>query len=362
MADIDRFTQATQPVSLLDEQTGLSAIIQLIDGEPRLITGGVQSIESLKGFDPICDCWFYIGTELDSSGAGAAGDTVRVQIAAGDNPTLYPAIDLTYTLVAADAGDEEQLALNIANFLNSDNTFNQLWRAQRIQGNGCVYITAKKPGGQFERPNVDDFIVTSTGTTVVTRAQQSIKRQNKGTGLSRDPVDPRNGQLGTQASVIEVSGNLTSRFETVYNLKVDGSTTPQIFTLLPDPQEVRYVSSIAIDLTGNGVKFGQFGSKATLPTGLQINFKSNDIMISGQFLKTTDDLQAFHAQDPDNFGLYIQQGGDKLYVVRNFSPAIELRPQGEFINDDYVEIVVNDNLVSGISTIRAVVNGFNREF
>jgi hypothetical protein len=354
--------ESTQYISLVDENTGLKAKIELIDGEPRVITGGVQSIESLKGFDPICDCWFYIGTELDDNGAGNIGDTVRVQIAAGSNPSKYPAIDITYTLIADDAGDEEQLALNIANYLNADVTFNQLWRAQRIQGNGCVYITAKKPGGQYERPNVDDFQVTSTGTTIVTRAQQEIVRQNKGTGLTRDPVDPRNGQLGTQASVIEVSGNLTSRFINTFDLSVDGSVTPVKFTIPADAQEVKYISSIAFDVTGNGIKFGQFASKSTLPNGIQINFKSNDIMITGEFLKTTDDLQAFHAEDPDNFGLYIQKGVDKLYVVRNFSPAIELRPQNEFSIDDYVDIVVNDNLISGISDIRAIVNGFNREF
>ncbi len=85
-------------------------------------------------------------------------------------------------------------------------------------------------------------------------------------------------------------------------------------------------------------------------------------MVNGPFLQTTDDLQALHGEDPDNFGLYIQQGGDKLYVVKNFSPAVELRPQGEFVLDDYLEIVCNDDLLSGISSIRAVVQGFNREF
>lgn len=362
MADLDRFLKATQSVSLVDENTGLTANIELIDGQNSVRTFGIQAIESLRGFDPICDTYFYIGSELDSTGAGNPGDTIRVQIAAGDDITKYPAIDLTYTLIAADSGDEETLALNIANFLNQDSTFNQLWRAQRIQGNGCVYITSKKPGGQYERPNVGDFSVSSTGTTVVTAAFDSIIRRNKITGLTRDPVDPRQGQLGTQASVIEVAGNLTSRFTETFNLGVDGSGTPVTFTVNPDPQEVRFVSSIAIDITGNNIKFGQFASKTTLPTGIQINFKSNDIVVSGEYLKTTDDLQAYHAEDPDNFGLYVQQGGDKLYVVRNFSPAIELRPQGEFTIDDYVNLVVNDNLVSGISEIRAIVSGFNREF
>lgn len=359
---IDPELKASGTFKLVGGDEAHAVDVELIDGIRYLQVYGTQAIESLRGFDPIPDVWFYIGNELDSGGAGAIGDQVTVTIAAGDNPSLYPSINLTYTLIAEDVGDEEQLALNIANFLNTDSTFNNLWRAQRVQGNGCVYITSKKPGGQYERPNTDDFQVSATGTTTVTRAFDKIVRRNKITGLSRDPVDPRQGQLGTQASVIEVAGNLVSRFTETFDLKVDGSGAPVTFTVSPEVQDVKFISKIAFDITGNNIKFGQFASRSTLTNGVQFNFKSNDQEVIGAPVKTTDDLQAYLAEDPDNFGLYIQQGGDKLFVVKNFSPALELRPQGEFVVDDYLDLIVQDNLNSGINSIRALVYGFTREF
>jgi hypothetical protein len=364
MADLDRISQATQSVSLFDETTGLSANIELIDGQNSIRTFGIQAIESLRGFDPQADVWFYIGTELNSTGAGAAGDTIRVQIAAGDNPAVYPSIDVTYTLVMDDAGDEEQLALNLANFLNNSSPFNLLWRAQRIQGNGVVYITARKSGGQYERPNVNDFIVSSTGTTVVTRAYDSIIRRNKITGLARDPIDPRQGQLGIQGSVVQSEGDVTTRFQTVFpTLNVNASlATPSVFTISADTTEVRFVTSVVLSGRDNGIQFGRFlAENSTLVNGIQVSFKSNDSEVFRAPIRTTDDLLDLHAEDPDNFVLFFASGADKFTAVLEFGVPLEIRPQGEFLIDDYLSISIRDNL-TGVLQLRAIVSGFNREF
>lgn len=354
---------ATQPVSLIDETTGRAANIELIDGKNSLRTFGIQAIESLRGFDPQCDVWFYIGTELDSQGAGNIGDQVRIQIAAGDDAVEYPAIDLTYTLVAGDVGDEETLSLNIANFLNSDDTFNNLWRAQRIAGNGCVYISARKPGGQYERPNVGDFIVSATGTTTVTAAFDKIIRRNKITGLARDPVDPRQGQLGIQGSVVETAGDITSRFQTVFEgLNVNGSITPVEFQINADPTQVKFISSVTISGRDNGIQFSNFlGLNGALANGVTVELKSNDSTVVRAPIKTTDDFLDLHAEDPDNFVVFFASGDDKFTAKLEFSPPLELRPQGEFTIDDYLKITINDNLTS-INQLRAVISGFNREF
>lgn len=363
MGDLSQ-VNSSQYVSLVDETTGLTANIELVDGQNSLRTFGIQAIESLRGFDPQCDVWFYIGTELDSSGAGNIGDTVRVQIAAStDNPTDYPAVDLTYTLVASDVGDEEELSLNIANYLNSQASFNTLWRAQRIQGNGVVYITSRKPGGQYERPNVDDFIVTSTGTTVVTRAFDKIIRRNKITGLARDPVDPRQGQLGIQGSVVQTAGDVTSRFQTVFtDIAVDGSSTPVEFTENADATQVKFISSVTIAGRDNGIQFSDFlGINGALTNGVEVEFKSNDVMVIREPIRTTDDLLDFHAETPANFVIFFASGEDKVTAQLVFSPALEIRPQGEFSTDDYLLIRINDNLTQ-INELRAIVSGFNREF
>lgn len=363
MSDLS-LSNSTQPVSLYDENTGQSVKIELIDGEPRLITGGVQSIESLKGFDPICDVWFYFGTDTDASGIGSPGDEVRVQIAAGSVSGDYPAIDLTYTIQAGDV-DEDTAATNMASYLNADSTFADLWRAQKISNSGVVYITAKKPGSQFERPNTNDFQVSATGTTTVTAAFDKIIRRNKITSLARDPADPRQGILGIQGSVVQTEGDVTSRFQTIFSeLRVMGTSgAPVEFSVNADVTEVKFITNVVISGRGNGIKFGQFLSKnSPLTNGIRIKFKSNDFMATRESIKTTDDFLDFHAEDPDNFALFVQSGGDKFSAVLEFGSPLELRPQGEFTEDDYITIQVRDDLTSGLIQLRAVINGFNREY
>ncbi len=354
------------PIKITGSDEAQVADVQLIDGAPSLRTFGIQAIESLRGFDPIADVWFYIGTEENSSGAGAAGDTIRVQIAATlDNPTDFPAVDVTYTLISADAGDEEVLAVNLASYLNSQPSFSTLWRAQRISGSGVIYITARKPGGQYERPNTNDFIVTSTGTTVVTRAFDKIIRRNKITSLARDPADPRQGILGITGSVVQSEGDVTSRFTTLFqNLLVNGSVTPVVFEVPAHATEVRFISKVVFGGRGSGIQFGKFLSQSGtgLTNGILISYKSNDF--SGQLepVKTTDDFVDFVAGDPDNFALYIQSGGDKFIATLEFNVPLELRPQGEFASNDYFRITIRDNLTSGVTSLRAAATGFNREF
>ena len=339
------------------------ADVELIDGKPSIRTFGVQAIESLRGFDPICDVWFYIGTEEDSTGSGDIGDTVRIQIAADDDPSVFPAIDETYTLVSGDETSEETLSLNIANFLNTSTPFNQLWRAKRIAGNGVVYITARKPGGQYERLNSGDFQVTTTGTTTVTISDNKIVRRNKITGLARDPADDRQGQLGVQGSVTQSAGDVTNRFQTLFDsINVNGSGTPVNFTVSADPTEVKFISSVTIAGRDNGIQFSNFmGINNELSTGIIVSFKSNDITVVRAAVKSTDDLLDLHAEDPDNFVVFFASGEDKLTAELKFDPALELRPQNEFAVDDYITVTVNDNLTS-VNQLRLIINGFNREF
>jgi len=355
--------EASSVIRIVGGDEVYAADVQLIDGAPSLRTFGIQAIESLRGFDPIADTWFYFGTEEDSSGAGDIGDTVRVRIAASlDNPTDFPAVDLTYVLVAEDVGDEEKLAANVTSYLNSEISFSTLWRAQRIPNSGAVYVTAKKPGSIFERPNLNDFRVDTTGTTIVTVAFDKIVRRNKITSLARDPADPRQGILGIQGTVVQTEGDLTGRFQTVFpTLNINGSVTPVNFRIEAHPTEVVFISSIDFAGQDTNIKFGQFLGEAAKPNGIQVTFKSNNFMVTREPIKTTDDFLDFHAEIPANFVLYSASGGDKFTAVLVFGSPIELRPQGEFAIDDYLQISIRDNL-TGITSLRAIVNGFNREF
>lgn len=343
------------------------ADVILDDGIRKLAALADVTVNSLRGFDPIADTWFYIGTENDDDGTiGTAGDTIRVQIAAGPDASLYPAVDVTYTLTAGDAlSDEDNLATNVAANLNANGTFSALWRAQKISGSGCVYITAKRPGSHYQRPNPGDFTVTKTGTITVTPAFDDVITRQKTTSLARDPADPRQGILGIQGSVIQTEGDVTTRFQTVFpNLLVNGSVTPVEFTISADPTEVKFITKVAFGGRGNGIKFGQFLSKAGsgLTNGILVSYKSNDFMAQREPIKTTGDFLDLHAEDPDNFSIYVQAGGDKFIAVLEFPSPLELRPQGEFGTDDYLTISIRDDITSGITQLRAIVTGFNREY
>lgn len=352
-------------VKITDDNETSTVAIDMIDGKPSIRTVGTQNIELIRGFDPICDTWFFIGTEQDSSGIGDIGDQIRIQIAAStDNPTSFPAVDLTYTITGSDT-TEEILATNIESFLNSESSFNNLWKSEKISNSGVVYISSKKPGSQFERPNSNDFLVTATGTTVVTPAFDNIIRRNKVTTLSRDPTDPRQGILGIQGSVITTIGEITSKEQIVFsNLLVNGSSTPVNFRIEADPTNVKFINSVTFSSRGNGIKFGQFLSKSGsgLSNGIELSYKSKDVLVTREPLKTTDDILDFHAEDPDNFGLFIQSGGDKIIAILKFRSPIEIRPQSEFAINDFLQIKIQDDLTSGITQLRAIIEGFSRGF
>ncbi len=369
MADLT-FEQSTQGVQLIDEITGQAAKIELIEGEPRLITGGVQSIESLKGRDPIADTWVYIGTENDSVGAGGIGDTVRIQIAAGDNVSIFPAVDVTSTLTATEAGSETELANLIVSDLNGDSNFSSRFRAQRIDLTATtVYITARLPGPADERPNVNDFQVTTTGTTVATRAFDNIIRRNKTTSLARDPSNPTLGILGISGSVVQGEGDVTGRIVQFAenggspDLLVNGSGTPVDFMIDPSATKERFFTSLRFEALGNGIQFTNFLSRNNnLTNGIELTIRSNNSEVTFPVIKATEDFASFFSRGPSDFDLFDVSGTDYFRATLSFTAPFQLFKQGTFATDDFIRVRIQDDLSSQIVQFQFIGFGFEREF
>lgn len=371
MADLT-FKEASQPVSVVDEETGLAVNIELIDGQKSLRTFGIQAIESLRGFDPIADTWFYIGTEQDSLGAGNAGDTVRIQIAAGDDPSIFPAVDVTTTLTATEAGDETALGNLIVSDLNSDPNFSSRFFARRLdQTATTVYISARLPGPADERPGVlpDAFEVTSTGTTVVTKAFQNIIRRNKVTSLARDPANPTLGVLGITGSVTAGEGDVTGRIvEFAQNggssdLTVNGSVTPVDFVINASPDKERFFTSLRFEALGNGIQFTKFLSQNTsLSNGVEVTIRSNNSEITFPAILATEDFASYWSRGPSDFDVFDVSGTDYFRATLNFEAPFQLFKQGTFATDDFIRVRIQDNLGSGISRFQFIGFGFEREF
>lgn len=344
------------------------ADVALINGAPHLRTFGIQDIESLRAFDPIADTWGYIGTEQDSIGVGAAGDTIRTQIAAGDNATLFPAVDVSTTVQAGDT--EEDLANRHVADLNSDPDFSLRYFARRVNNRAVtVYITAREPGPQGERPNVGDYLFTATGTTTVTAAFDNIIRRSKITSLARDPSNPTLGILGISGSVTASEGNISGRFiEFAENggssdLLVNGSGSPVDFTIPANVDNEKFITSLRFAAGGNGMKFGQFFSKnQTLTNGVEVTIRSNNAEFVFPLLKSTEDFKNNFSLGSDNFAYFRVPGTDHADATLSFPAPIQLFRQGTFGTDDFIRVRIQDDLNSGLSLFNFRAFGFTREF
>ena len=370
MVDVAK-DRSPSSVKIVGNDEVYAADVKLIGGDRRILAQAEIDVNSLRGSDPIADTWFFIGTELNSVGVGGAGDTVRVQILAGDNGTKFPAVDVTTVVVGG--WDEDDLAAAIVTNLNGNVNFTLNYSARKIYNEAVtVYITAKQPGPQGSRPNVGDFLVTTTGTTVATPAFDNIVQRQKNTSLARDPANPTLGILGISGSVSASAGEVTGRFVEFFedggassNLLVNGSVTPVVFTVPADAVKEKFIESIRFEIAGNGIKFGQFFSKSGaggLTNGVMLTIRSNNSEFTFPILKTTENFLNEFALGGDNFDLFIQAGSDQCRATLTFAAPFQMFKQGTFGVDDFLKVTIQDNITSGVSSFKALAFGFFRDF
>lgn len=368
MPDLNQ-TNATQTVRIAGGDENHEVDVILDGGVRKLAAKADVTVNSLRGFDPIADTWFFIGTEADTLGVGGPGDTVRVQILAGDDATKFPAVDVTTTVLAG--WEEVDLANAIVSNLNADANFSLNFSTRKLFLDAVtVYITAKRPGPEGARPNINDFLVTTTGTTVATRAFDNIVQRQKNTSLARDPANPTLGVIGISGSVSASSGEVTGRFVHFFenggsnNLRVNGSSTPVVFSILTDATRETFIESIRFEAAGNGIKFGQFFSKSggELTNGVSLKIRSNDSEFIFPALKATENFLNEFAFGPDNFNVFIQSGTDQCRATLTFGAPFQLFKSGTFTTDDFLSVTIQDNLSSGLTSFKALVSGFFRDF
>lgn len=346
-----------------------AADVVLNSGVRRLQTNADVTVNSLRGFDPIADTWFWIGTEINSTGVGDPGDTVTVSIAAAtDNPTLFPAINNATTVLVGD--DEDDLADRIVTNLNADLNFNPWYFARKVNDIAVmVHLTSRIPGPAYERPNPNDFEVFTTGTTIVTRAFDNLKRRQKNTSLARDPSNPTLGQLGISGSVVAGEGDVTGRIiEYATNggsddLRVNGSTTPVQFRIESSPDKERFFTSLRFDALGNGIQFTNFLSRnGALTNGVLITIRSRDEQVSFPPIRTTEDFASVFSRGPSDFDVYDVSGTDYFRATLNFSAPFQLFKQGTFSVDDFIQVTIRDDIRNGIQQFKFIGFGFERDF
>lgn len=379
ISNFDKTTDSDRPeVVVTDETSGRQAnIIQRSDGNNAVCTDATVTVEQLFGRDPLPDTFFTILT------AGAIGDTVRIQVAATSNDSTSPdrdlaAVDLTYTLVSADVGDEVQLAENIVSYLNGQASFDNAYlKADRVGGDtrAIVHITSTEfsMSGEFaERPNAGDFSVTPSGTTTVNVGFDNITARGKATSLARDPDNPhRLGILGISGSVVttpEAIGDLFvdfAEYSSSRDMLVDGSVTPVDFTITnTDTDNDIFINTLRFTAVAGSIKFQQFLSIATLTNGITVMIKSDDIvttLTAKPIINSEDFIDIF------DFGgiegtIITQPSGHHLKATWVFDNPFPLRQSGEFTTDEYIKVTIADDLTStSLDQLEFIAKGFKKE-
>lgn len=363
------------PINIADPSTADMAGVELIDGKYRLLTSAVTIIEQLFGRDNKATTWFYIGTADDASGVGSAGDTVTINLPAAVSPigtVLYPACNVVTTVTSGHTSDdspETELAKTIVSDFNSDSNCAKAWKAERIKDFSGVFISAKIFNEWGERTS---WTLSSTGTTVVTKAFNDIVRRGFSTELSRSPNNPRSGILAIAGTVTTIPGAVgDTRIELFEDgggssdLLVNGQGTPVEFTVPAHPTDVFWIQQIRCYGGGNGVKFDQFLSKSGsggLSNGIEVEIRSEDSVFTFPLIKTTEDFKNKFSTTPgSDFRIDVQSGIDQFIASYAPSQPFPLEPQGTFTTDDGLKITVQDNISSGISSLECAAWGFLRE-
>lgn len=361
----------------------LAATVKTKDFENALVTTGTLTAEVVAGFDDFADSWFLI------TAAGAIGDTIRIQIAEGAHDITvpdrdYPAVDLTYTLIAIDVGDEIKTRDNVINALNANLDFNVAMKSSRVQDNAIVHVGAKDIGEFGERPNANDFLVTTTGTTTIVLQgsdNNKVIRRNKQNSGQRDPRDQRLVTQGISGIVQAVPGaagdifiqNATDDGTPVVDqggtgdadLRVAGSLgTPMEFFIPADAEKDLFITELRFYAGGNGIQFSNFLSKnGAITNGVEVSIISDEVSLLSLPLRTTEDFKNKWAfGSGSNFRLDAVSGTDQILAVLLFDNPFPLRKQGTFLSgDDEIRVLIRDNISSGIVEFEFLAVGFKRE-
>lgn len=366
---IPGFSDNHTQVQLVGADGLYQADVEILDGKKRMLTDSIVKVEEVFGQDRFADVWIYIGTAQNSIGVGNVGDTVRVQIAARDNATIWPAVDVTTTVTLAmtiATYPEVELAKQIIHDLNANMNFSMHFKSSLIKDTSHVHITAKVRGEWGERPNSGDFLVTTTGTTIALAAFDKIVMKGKSTSLSRDPFDPRVGILGISGTVSVIPGAVSAIYleHPTYlgsrDMNVNGSVTPVVFSIPLVPENDILIKEIRFFGNASSIKFGQFLSiNAPLANGILVEIKSEDDTFTTDPIYTTEDFK-HEWSFGGTFQLDDQPGLADFLASFVFETPFPIRAPGTFPIDDYLRVNIRDNL-SSINKLRVLVFGFTQE-
>lgn len=348
------------------------------DGITALPIDGQVTVTSTFGLDASPDTFFTI-VETGSIGCQWTIDIAGVTDPTGSERTA-PAFQKTFTIDAQTENDELAFRDAIITSLNLDNDFrnNCYFKAGPVSDRATIHIYSEKfsaTGEYWERPSAGSFQVTIGGTPsdgVVIVGFDNIISRSKPVSIFRDVDSPH--RLGS----FSIFGNVRVEAKELSDLyvaeaqnagssemTVNGSVTPVDFTIDASTLTDLFIESLIFDAQGSGIKYGNFLSRnQSIPNGLEITIKSDNIETTFPLIKTTEDFKnkfAALSGDGANFRLDIQAGADEMLAILRFQNPFILKIQGTYPVNDFIRVRVQDTLQSGISRLNFRAKGFQKE-
>lgn len=142
------------------------------------------------------------------------------------------------------------------------------------------------------------------------------------------------------------------------NMAVNGSGTPVEFTIDADATADTIVNGLAFSALDGGIKIDTFlGQNSALTNGLLVQVKSEDVTFEFEPITSTQEFDSqFAWGDGRSYELIFASGNDSM--VSRFGPTVPflLKAQGTFATDDFIKVIVRDNL-SSINQLRLTLFG-----
>jgi len=154
------------------------------------------------------------------------------------------------------------------------------------------------------------------------------------------------------------------------DMRVDGSTTPVVFTFPCDASKDSFINEIRMFGGCNGIKFGQHLCKnTTLTNGIKIEIRSDAQTLVLPLMENTEDYKnkmSFGPGGPGgHFRIDVQSGADQFVAGFNFgTPAIIRKCGTAPTPDDFIAITIQDDLTGSqggnLQEFSGLVQGFKR--
>lgn len=141
-------------------------------------------------------------------------------------------------------------------------------------------------------------------------------------------------------------------------MAVNGSITPIEFTIPAEASDDLIVTSLLFEAFDGGVKIDNFlGLNSELDNGILIEVKSQDETFQFLPIKTTQEFDShFSFGSGRSFSIVFASGNDSMVARFGLDAPFTLKKQGTYASDDYIKVIIRDNL-SSISSLQFLAQG-----